>query len=186
MTKERATSHLPSRSKPFLAIALICLSASSFAQNNNGSSSTNAPTTVAKRLAPALDPQARRQQLVGRWYGESKTADGRRLRWLTERDAGGTYRTQYFMTPPDGSNSNELESIELGQWGISGSVLFTIQRLWIKGEETQRADPANAYTYDAYDLLSINERTVEYASVASAKLFVVRRVAIDFELKRAP
>jgi hypothetical protein len=186
MIQAKPKRHALNLGKPLLAITLLCLGASAFAQNSSGTSPGNGQASIAKRLAPALDPQARRQQLVGRWYGESKTADGRRLRWLTERDAGGTYRTQYFMTPLDASNSNELESVELGQWGISGSVLFTIQRLWIKGEETQRADPANAYTYDAYDLLSINERTVEYASVGSGKLFVVRRVSTDFELKRTP
>ena len=142
-----------------------------------------AVTSAAQRMAPALDPSARREALVGRWYGETTTLDGRTLRWVTDRDSNGTYRTQYHSSKPDGDIE---ESIEMGQWGLSGGVFFTLQRAWVRNGESQRADPANVYSSDAYDLLTLNERTIEYRSVGSGKRFTVRRVTPEFQLKSRP
>jgi hypothetical protein len=129
------------------------------------------------RLAPALDPLARRQILIGRWYGESTTPDGHLLKWLTDREANGTYRTQYLLM-----KSVYEESTEVGQWGLSGSVFFTIQRAWIRDGETQRVDSSNVYSYDAYDLIQVSEQSLEYRSASSGKRFLVRRVSSNFEL----
>ena len=119
--------------------------------------------------------------MIGRWYGESKTSDGRTLRWITERENNGTYRTEYLLGRSQ-DETNEEESVELGQWGLSGSIFFTIQRAWSKDGETQRADPGNVYSYDAYELISINDRTIEYLSAGSGKRFMVRRVTPNFKL----
>ena len=82
-----------------------------------------------QRLPPSLDANQRREALVGKWFGETQTTEGRKLRWLTERDANGTYRTQYYMARSEpqlgGSNlSNQSfeERVELGQWGVSGEI----------------------------------------------------------------
>ncbi len=132
------------------------------------------------RLAPALDPVARRQALVGRWYGESTSAEGQSLKWVTHREVNGTYRTQYLL-----NTAEPEESIEIGQWGLSGSVFFTIQRAWIRNGETQRVDGSNVYSYDAYDITHIGEKSLEYRSSGSGKRFIVRRVATSFELGRS-
>ncbi len=132
------------------------------------------------RLAPALDPVVRRQALLGRWYGETKTAEGQSLRWVTQREANGTYRTQYLL-----NKAEPEESIEIGQWGISGSVFFTIQRVWIRNGETQRVDSSNVYSYDAYDITQIAEQSLEYRSAGSGRRFTVRRVGNSFELGRS-
>jgi hypothetical protein len=137
-------------------------------------------STSHSRLAPALDPISRRQALIGRWYGESTTADGQSLRWVTNREANGTYRTQYLL-----NKAEPEESIEIGQWGLSGSVFFTIQRAWIRNGETQRVDSSNVYSYDAYDITLIAEQSLEYRSAGSGKRFMVRRVATSFELGRS-
>jgi hypothetical protein len=137
-------------------------------------------STPNARLAPALDPNSRRQALVGRWYGESMTADGQSLKWVTNREANGTYRTQYLL-----NKDEPEESIEIGQWGLSGSVFFTIQRVWIRNGETQRVDGSNAYSYDAYDITNIAEQSLEYRSAGSGKRFTVRRVGTSFELGRS-
>jgi hypothetical protein len=97
---------------------------------------------------------------------------------LTERESNGTYRTQYQL-----QNGEIEESVEIGQWGLSGSVLFTIQRAWIRQGETQRADPSNVYSYDAYDLINLTEQRLDYRSAGSGKQFSVRRVAASFELQ---
>jgi hypothetical protein len=170
------------------ASLVLALAPTAYATSSNPSTSgtgANLPTpssppeaTQQPRLSPSLDPVARRIALVGRWYGETKTEKGDRLRWLTDREANGTYRTQYVTSSDEGEGS-----IEIGQWGLSGSVLFTIQRAWIRNGDTQRADAANVYSYDAYDLLSLSENRLEYRSAGSGKHFVVRRVQSSFELR---
>lgn len=139
--------------------------------------------TSLQRLAPAIDPLARRNALIGRWYGETTTQDGRRLQWMTEREANGTYRTHYRSQTGDGGIE---ESTELGQWGVSGGVLFNLQRAWVRNEETQRADPGNAYSSDAFDLLALNEQTIEYRSAGSGKRFTVRRVGPEHRFPVQP
>jgi hypothetical protein len=184
------------KGRAFSALLRILLSASlvlamappAYATSSNpdtAGTETNLPTpspspdsTNQARLPPGLDPVARRLALVGRWYGETKTEKGDRLRWLTDREANGTYRTQYMTSSDEGEGS-----VEIGQWGLSGSVLFTIQRAWIRNGDTQRTDAANVYSYDAYDLLSLSENRLEYRSAGSGKRFVVRRVPSNFELR---
>jgi hypothetical protein len=120
--------------------------------------------------------------MVGRWYGETQTSEGRILRWITERENNGSYRTQYLLAKTEPGVESE-ESVEIGQWGLSGAIFFTIQRAWTRNDETQRADPANVYSYDAYELITLNERQLEYVSAGSGKRFMARRVAPDFQLK---
>jgi hypothetical protein len=135
-----------------------------------------------QRLGPAIDPIMRRQAMIGRWFGEGRTSDGRTLRWVTDRENNGTYRTDYLLGLSPGETVHE-ESTEIGQWGLSGSIFFTIQRAWARNGETQRADPGNVYSYDAYELVSMSERSIEYVSAGTGKRFLVRRVTQDFQLK---
>ncbi|MBT8136073.1 MAG: hypothetical protein KJO54_03560 [Gammaproteobacteria bacterium] len=137
--------------------------------------SVTAPAGAVK--AWSADSQHDRNLMVGKWLGEVRTEDDKLRITLSERSENGTYRITFRTY--EGSQYDE--SIEVGLWGISGPVYFTIMRGWMTGGEFRPADTTQAYYYDAYRIISLDETSFEYESVETANRFSVRRVGNDFE-----
>lgn len=136
-----------------------------------------ATTPAGAVKAWSADAQHDRNLMVGKWLGEIRTEDGKLRVTLSERSENGTYRITFRNY--DGSRYDE--SIEVGLWGISGPVYFTIMRGWMTGGEFKPADTTQAYFYDAYSIISLDERSFEYESVETTTRYSVRRVGNDFE-----
>lgn len=125
----------------------------------------------------SADSQHDRNLMVGKWLGEATSDDGELRVTLSERSENGTYR----ITFRNYEGGKYEESIEVGLWGISGPVYFTIMRGWMTAGEFRPADTTQAYYYDAYRIISLDEKSFEYVSVETADRFSVRRVGNDFE-----
>jgi hypothetical protein len=92
--------------------------------------------------------ESRRALLVGRWYGENQTEEGGEQLELTDLDANGTFKTQFRIIERSGSVSDHSE---VGLWGVSGPVYFTITQGLVRRERFSSADPTRASLYDAYE-----------------------------------
>ena len=97
--------------------------------------------------------------------------------WLIQRRADGTYTVTFKDEP---SNGDIEVNQNIGLWGISGPVYFTIMQGWIEGDEISQADPADPYYYDAYKIIALQQDYFEYESFTTNNRFVVRRVSDDF------
>jgi hypothetical protein len=135
------------------------------------------PSTVHTQKPHAAASEAQRSALVGRWYGETATKDGGKRLHIMERSADGTYRVNFRTIESSGKVSDQTE---VGLWGVSGLVYFTITRGWLQDERFVPADPEEAYYYDAYKILELSKKQLRYRSCAVGDKFLVTRVADDF------
>ena len=155
---------------PVLGLALL-----------TGCSSAPEVNRAVDRLKPvtAEDIRARRDLLVGTWYGEARTNEGQTRRWLRQHQADGSYQLTIRDYNIDGSY---LQQIEVGHWGISGPVYFTIMKGWQDGSRFKPANLTSPYYYDAYEIKSLSAERWSYQHLESQSRFFVRRVADDFQL----
>lgn len=130
------------------------------------------------------DIMARHALLVGRWYGEATTREGRTRRWLRENMEDGRYRLSIRDYLPNG---RVLQQVESGRWGLSGTIYFTLMEEWQQGNKSRASDPANPYNHDAYEILHIDERRLRLRHQESRQHLVMDRVDEGFRLPgRAP
>ena len=123
--------------------------------------------------------QEQRAMLVGSWYGESVTKSGGSRAHLMRRAADGTFKVTFRVVD---SNGKITEPTEVGVWGASGSVYFTITRGWIRGDRLVSASPDDANLNDAYEILELTHDRFRYRNFQTRNEFTVKRVPDTFEL----
>lgn len=117
-------------------------------------------------------------RLVGYWFADERTTDGGRRLTLTERRVDGSFKSQFRLVKPGG----EVEEItEVGEWGTSGPVYFTITKGWLHGEEVVAAGP-DPYFRDAYEILTLAPDAFDYRHYIDGDVYRSRRVTQDFRL----
>lgn len=120
-----------------------------------------APVPVPKFTA---DPE--RDRLVGRWRGEAPGSDGTRITWITQRNADGSYRTDFVRTM--GEDARESQ-VEVGVWGLAGGIYFTAVRAYLQGGQLIQADTSDPDLYDAYKVERIGEEIFEYVDLRTQR-----------------
>ena len=128
---------------------------------------------------PDASQQEQRAMLVGSWYGESVTKSGGSRAHLMRRAADGTFKVTFRVVD---SNGKITEQTEVGVWGASGSVYFTITRGWIRGDRLVSASPDDANLNDAYEILELTHDRFRYRNFQTRNEFTVKRVPDTFEL----
>lgn len=121
-----------------------------------------------------MSSQARRVMMLGRWYGRAPTTDGGLREWLVERNPEGTYAVRFRTRDGDGTVT---EQVEVGEWGVSGPVYFTLMKGWVVDDEFRPADPTDGYFSDAYEILHLDAESMTYRSYDTGNTFTVRRVS---------
>ena len=156
------------RSKnPLIAATVVLLTA--------GCATSAGPASMPDTKAWSTDAQQQRDLMVGKWLGEVSGNDGLRLT-LIERNDNGTYRLTFRTY----KGNDYEESVEVGLWGISGSIYFTVMRGWIIDGEFVPADSTRAYFYDAYKVSNLDATSFEFKSLDSDNRYTNRRVGDDF------
>jgi hypothetical protein len=114
--------------------------------------------------------------MIGRWYGEAKLEGGGDRMWLAERFPDGSFQIDFVFRTPHGDENQT----EVGLWGISAGVYFTITKGWIEQGVLQPASPEDASFYDAYEILELTERTFRYRHFGTGRSYHLRKVSPDF------
>jgi hypothetical protein len=126
---------------------------------------------------PDSSEDLRRNLLLGRWYGEAKTREGGKRLQIIDRNVDGTFKVQFRVIEGSGK---VWDQTEVGLWGISGPVYFTITRGWIDGQRFLPANPTQATFYDAYEILELSKDKLCYKSFAIGDEYTVKRVSDSF------
>ncbi len=116
--------------------------------------------------------------MVGKWYGSQPTTSGGRKNEIMERHLDGTYRIKFRVVSKD---HIVKESVEVGHWGVSGPIYFSIFRGWLKGEKLTSSRGSDPYNYDAYRIINLTNESFEYEHISTGTKFVVSKVPSDFD-----
>jgi hypothetical protein len=119
------------------------------------------------------------QFMVGNWYGSQKTRDGGVYSWIIRRDVNGLYKLEGKIVSPTGDVKKE---VEVGEWGMGGTIYFTICKGWIKERNFAKSNPADPYYRDVYRILELTHDLIRYEHLDGGGSFTVRRVQEDFQM----
>ncbi len=105
---------------------------------------------LERSIAPAPAPQI--------------TPDPDRDRLTTQRNADGSYRTDFVRIDNEDSRDSQ---IEVGVWGLAGGIYFTAVRAYLHGGQLKQADTTDPDLYDAYQVEKITAEFFEYKDLRS-------------------
>jgi hypothetical protein len=126
---------------------------------------------------PDVSQAETRSLMIGTWYGDAPTKDGGRRLQITRRAADGTFQVMFRVISASGEVA---EQTEVGFWGVSASVYFTITRGWLHGERFSEADPEDASLNDAYQILELSSERFRYRALQSGSEYSLTRVPDSF------
>lgn len=150
-----------SRALPFGLMLALLVGGASAQERIAPLERSPAPVPVPKFAA---DPE--RDRLVGRWRGEAPGADGTSITWFTQRNADGSYRTDFVRTM--GEDARESQ-VEVGVWGLAGGIYFTAVRAYLQGGQLVQADTTDPDLYDAYRVERIADEVFEYEDLRTKR-----------------
>jgi hypothetical protein len=127
---------------------------------------------------PSVTETRRHDMLVGHWVGESPVENGGQRQVYLERSADGTFKVTFRTL---WESEHPVVEQQVGQWGISGPVYFTITTGWLDGDQIDPTDLGQPYYYDAYRIVSLSEDLFEFESFSTETRYVLRRVPDNLE-----
>ena len=132
------------------------------------------PAFPAYKPQPSHKEVRRHAMMIGHWVGESPVGAGGQRRVLLQRSADGTFEVTFETCR--GEHPVLVEK-QVGQWGLSGPVYFTITTGWVDGDRIDPTEPGEPYFYDAYRVINLQHDLFEYESFSDGRRYVMRRVA---------
>ena len=139
---------------------------------------TTAPFISLAKPDTAANIEKQHSLLIGTWFGEAPIKEGGYRQWITYLYADGTEKTIFRTYDKDGDYD---EQIEVGEWGISGNIHFTIMKGWIIANKLEPVDSTDPYYYDAYTITNLTQTTFEYEAVEYKEKFIAKKVKDDFQ-----
>lgn len=133
---------------------------------------TSAPVT-------SVEAQARRDLLVGTWYGSQPTADGGRSEEIAVLHPDGAFEFYFRRTDAAGDVSSWGDA---GFWGLVRDIHFTIKLAAIEDELFLPVDTSEVAHYSAYRVIELTESGFVYESLVTGNVFSLERVDDQFKL----
>lgn len=119
--------------------------------------------------------------MVGKTYLDQPSENSGRREILSNRFLDGTYE---FVFRTHDENGNYTDSVEVGEWGVSEGIYFTIFKGWMKKGKFKRADNRDPYNRDVYKIITLNENVFIYESLDGKTRYSSKQVSDDFVLKK--
>lgn len=164
------------QANPLVSAALVIVACTVIVTNAIIERQSHTEAFPVYKPRPSLAETRRHDMLVGNWVGESPVKDGGRRQVLLERRADGTF-TVTFRT--HWGTDRAMVERQVGQWGISGPVYFTITTGWLDGDHVDPTDLGQPYYYDAYRIVDLSENEFEFESFTTDTRYVLHRVPDD-------
>lgn len=157
----------------FLSVLLFVVL---FGCSKNG---TSTDEIVALKELENLEESKKWALMTGKWYGNQPTKSGGRREHITDRYADGTYKITYRIYENTGALK---EGAEVGYWGVSGPIYFSIFKGWLKDGKVTPALSSNPYNYDAYQIIILNDKEFKYKHLSSGNVYTLIRVDSEYQL----
>ncbi len=138
--------------------------------------------TIAKLKNTTVFQKKYHYALIGTWYGNQKTNDGGFREEISHKYANGKYKLYFRMHNKDGSY---YDQIEVGEWGLSGNIYFSIFKGWIDVDSNKfiPSDQSDPFTRDAYRILKLTDKEFVYESLDIKYKFINKKVPSNFKFK---
>lgn len=162
----------------------LLISGCSYHQSIHKNSLISAQGGHCTRPSDPLNQVLAREILIGSWQGAKRQQlTNEDYQWLTHHFSDGTYRSIFrtsatannLESPPPETN-NPPEQIEVGYWGVSGMVRYTIFRGWESPNGVIAAPPDEPSYYDAFLLQYLDENHMTYCNLETGESFTAVRV----------
>jgi hypothetical protein len=166
-----------SHAHPIVSASLVVFACTVLISNAILENRTSADAFPDFKPRPTPEEHRRHAQLIGNWVGEAHLETGGLRRVLLQQFADGTFRMTFETRQQD---DRIVRRQQVGQWGISGPVYFTITTAWLDGERREPTDLGQPYFYDAYRIVTLDGGAFEYVSFSPERRYRLQRVADDF------
>lgn len=137
------------------------------------------PDVALAKPGTPVQTAERRRLLTGCWVGAAQIEGGGQRVWLVQRGDDGRFRID-FRTEVD--NADAETTTEVGSWGVSGEIYFTITRGWLTPNGPQAADMGDPYFYDAYLIEALDDQQFVYRHAETGYAYRVTRPVGDCAL----
>ncbi len=137
-------------------------------------SSIEVPTL---EITDNIPQQKQWNSMVGNWYGIQTEGQDSVKQQLMERFTDGSYKLTTVHKRKEREVSNH---IEVGYWGVSGPVYFSIFKGWVKHDKLAPSDTSNPNNYKAYKILELTDKQFKYQSVSTGTTYSLKKVPKDF------
>lgn len=126
-------------------------------------------------------PENARSLIVGRWYRSQVAASG----GLDEQIAifGEDGRFLYEVRRVDAAGEVHQAYTEIGHWGISNNIHFTIKLARLIGDEVHKTDSSDDVNSVAYQVLRLSDSDFIYQSLDSGDVTRFQKVSEDFSFQ---
>lgn len=115
-----------------------------------------------------------RDAFVGKWSSRQATKKGGIKVSIINRKVDSRYVIEHKVY--DKNSILIQESNEVGIWGVSGGIYFTVFRGWLENGQVTPSDPTDAYNYDAYKIKHVSENRLVYRDLSSGNKYIYKRV----------
>ncbi len=165
--------------KSMLLLLLFAFSVSPLITTTVSASDNTAATKIeAIKPDPTISQVERWRLMTGKWFGSQPTKDGKTLKWIVDRSEDGTYQIRFREYKSDGSFK---ENIEVGEWGVSGPIYFSVYKGRVDNGQLRRVNPTDPYNRDAYKITTLNDNIFVYESLEVPNRYTVKRVSPLFD-----
>ena len=165
--------------KTFFLLCGLTFSVSSFSGISGQINVSDSEKLHSIKPALTKDQEKAWNLMIGKTYINQSTKTGGRKEILSTLSPYGTYEVLFREYDIDGEYT---DTIEFGEWGISGGVYFTIFKGWVSNGKLEKSDPSDPYNRDAYKIITLNKKVFIYQSLVDNTRYVAKRVDDDFTL----
>ena len=118
--------------------------------------------------------QSQWDNFAGHWRTQRSNDIGGKNTITIKRFKDGRYVIQFKIF--DKQEILKEEHREMGLWGISGDIYFTMFKGWIENDRFQPANSSKAAHYNAYQIIEHGADKLIYKSLSSDNTFSYQRI----------
>lgn len=159
---------------PLISATLVVITCTVIASNALLERRSAEPVFPVYKPQPSHEEVRRHAMMIGHWVGQSPIEAGAQRRVLLQRFADGTFEVTFETWRGE---QPALVEKQVGQWGLSGPVYFTITTGWVDGNRIDPTQLGAPYFYDAYRVVDLQDDRFEYESFSDGRRYVMHRVA---------
>jgi hypothetical protein len=145
--------------------------------------------SIFEKRIVGITPQTSAKQeadwnmMCGKWYSKTKTVKNEIREELCEMFQDGTYLLKFKRVDTKGHSEFTIES---GEWGISGGILFTITKSINFNGVDEQIDVLSPYHRTAYKIKKLSSSQLIYTHLTMNETYTDSKVNKEFDLKENP